>query len=185
MALTVKLGSYVVEPYHILSYDSRKPDGELPSIKIGKYCSIAHNCTFVLSHHDASRVSTTPAPSMLWGHNRGENKSSFSRGDITIENDVWIGANVTIMDNITIQNGAVIAAGSIVTKDVPAYSIVGGNPAKVIKYRFTDAQIAALLDIKWWDKEPTDPIFTASQHSGNNIFTLDINEFISHQRPAP
>ena len=73
------------------------------------------------------------------------------KGDITIENDVWIGANSTIMSGIKIGNGAIVAAGSTVTKDVPSYAIVAGNPAKVVKYRFTEEQIEKLLSIAWWD----------------------------------
>jgi virginiamycin A acetyltransferase len=73
------------------------------------------------------------------------------KGDIIIENDVWIGANSTIMSGIKIGNGAIVAAGSTVTKDVPPYAIVAGNPAKVVKYRFTEEQIEKLLSISWWD----------------------------------
>ena len=173
MALTTQHGSYIVNPHYVLSYDSRKKNGELPKIKIGKYCSIAHNCTFILSQHDITRLSTSIAPTMLFDHKQGRNNSSFSRGDIIIENDVWIGANVTILDNITIHNGAVIAAGSVVTKDVPAYSVVGGNPAKVIKYRFKENQIADLLRIKWWDMK-----------DNIDIFTKDIDEFIKIHKPS-
>jgi acetyltransferase-like isoleucine patch superfamily enzyme len=82
--------------------------------------------------------------------------SGFARGDIIIENDVWIGANVTILDNVRISSGAIIAAGAIITKDVPPYSIVGGNPGKIIKYRFNEEQIKALLQIRWWDREDID-----------------------------
>ncbi len=73
----------------------------------------------------------------------------------TIGNDVWIGSNATILQGVNIGNGAVIAAGAVVTKDVPPYAIVGGVPAKIIKYRFTEEQIKSLLDIEWWklDKE--------------------------------
>jgi serine acetyltransferase len=73
------------------------------------------------------------------------------KGDIIIENDVWIGAKSTIMSGIKIHNGAVIAANSNVTKDVPPFAVVGGNPAKTIKYRFTQKQIESLLKIAWWD----------------------------------
>jgi virginiamycin A acetyltransferase len=68
-----------------------------------------------------------------------------------VENDVWIGHNVTIMPGVRIGNGAIISTNSTVTKDVPAYTIVGGNPAKIIRKRFTDEKIEELLELKWWD----------------------------------
>ena len=68
-----------------------------------------------------------------------------------IENDVWIGAKSTIMSGVKIHNGAVVGAGSVVTKDVPPYAIVAGNPAKIVKYRFNEKQIQSLLKISWWD----------------------------------
>ena len=70
---------------------------------------------------------------------------------LVIENDVWIGSNVLLLGGIRIGNGAVIAAGSVVTKDVPPYAIVGGNPAKIIRYRFETGEIERLLELKWWD----------------------------------
>ena len=73
------------------------------------------------------------------------------KGDITIGNDVWIGAKATIMSGITIGDGAIIAAGSVVVKDVEPYSMVGGNPAKHLKFRFTEKQIMSLLKISWWN----------------------------------
>jgi chloramphenicol O-acetyltransferase type B len=78
-------------------------------------------------------------------------KGYLKKGDTKIENDVWIGANVTIMPGVKIGSGAVIATGSIVTKNVEPYTIVGGNPAKIIKKRFSDEKIELLLKIKWWD----------------------------------
>lgn len=173
MSLTKDINTYIIEPHHILSYDSRKTDGELPEIRIGKYCSIARNCTFVLSHHDMSLVTTSPSlEHHMFAHQLG-NTSSYSRGDIVIENDVWIGANVTIMDNVCIGNGSVVAAGSVVTKDVPPYAIVGGNPAKVLKLRFTEDQISKLLTIRWWDN---DAHLTP-------IHTRDIDAFIESYTP--
>jgi serine acetyltransferase len=73
------------------------------------------------------------------------------KGDIIIGNDVWIGAKATIMSGITIGDGAIIAAGSVVVKDVEPYSMVGGNPAKHLKFRFTEKQIDSLLKISWWN----------------------------------
>ena len=76
----------------------------------------------------------------------GENKYQ-----IIIENDVWIGSHVLLLGGIRIGNGAVVAAGSVVVKDVPPYSIVGGNPAKIIKMRFSEEIVKSLETIKWWD----------------------------------
>ena len=70
-----------------------------------------------------------------------------------IGNDVWIGLNATILDGVTIGDGAIVAAGAVVTKDVPPYAVVGGVPAKIIKYRFTESQIDFLLKFRWWEKD--------------------------------
>jgi tetrahydrodipicolinate N-succinyltransferase len=70
---------------------------------------------------------------------------------IIIENDVWVASNVLIKEGVRVGNGAVIAMGSLVTKDVPPYALVGGNPAKVIKFRFTEKQIDELQDLAWWN----------------------------------
>jgi acetyltransferase-like isoleucine patch superfamily enzyme len=75
-----------------------------------------------------------------------------TKGDIVIGNDVWLGSGCTIMSGVTIGDGAVVAANATVVKDVPPYAIVGGNPAKVIKHRFTEEQISALLLNPWWEK---------------------------------
>jgi virginiamycin A acetyltransferase len=96
------------------------------------------------------------------------------KGDIIIENDVWIGANSTVMSGIKIGNGAIVAAGSTVTKDVPPYAIVAGNPAKVVKYRFTDEQIKKLLSIAWWDWDEQ-----KIKDNAMNMWSNDINGFIN------
>jgi len=75
-----------------------------------------------------------------------------SKGNIVIKNDVWIGYGCTLMSGITVGNGSVIAACSMVTKDVPDYSIVGGNPARIIRYRFDSETIRLLLELAWWDQ---------------------------------
>jgi len=154
--LSIHESSYMIEPYDILSYDSMKSDGTLPEIRIGKKCSIAKNCTFVLSNHLLDRFSTCPSGGKrLFSHDEG-NPSSYSKGDIVIKNDVWIGANCTLIDGLTIGNGAVVAAGSVVTKDVPPYAIVGGNPAKLIRYRFSRDMIDEIESIEFWEMDMDD-----------------------------
>ncbi|QHL89493.1 hypothetical protein GU926_17095 [Nibribacter ruber] len=81
----------------------------------------------------------------------GEDPDIFSKGDIVIGNDVWIGAHSIVLSGVTIGNGAIIGANSVVTKDLPPYSIAVGTPAKVIKYRFEPEIIEKLQQIQWWN----------------------------------
>jgi acetyltransferase-like isoleucine patch superfamily enzyme len=126
MSLVIGYKSYINEPYYSGGYDARIKNTDIkPDLIIGRYCSIGKNLQFVLSHHDYKHTSTHPLFS-----------KQFSRGHIIIGNDVWIGLNVIMLDGVTIGDGAVIGAGAVVTKDIPPYAIVAGNPAKIIKYRF-------------------------------------------------
>jgi virginiamycin A acetyltransferase len=121
---------------------------------IGKFCMIASGVTFIMNgaNHLTDAISTYPFA--IFGHGwemAMEGKEYPIKGDIHIGNDVWIGYNATIMAGVTIGDGAIIATNATVTNDVPPYSIVGGNPAREIKRRFSDSQIERLLEIKWWD----------------------------------
>lgn len=127
---------------------------EIRNTKIGKYCSIASNVKIVLGYHPSNLISTHPA---FYSNNKAfetfADKTYFEEyKDVIIGNDVWIGNNVIIPGGISIGDGAIIASGAIVTKDVEPYSVVGGIPAKLIKYRFNKGQIELLLKTKWWDK---------------------------------
>lgn len=123
-------------------------------LSIGNFCSLAANLHIWLGgNHRTDWVTTYP-----FGHINQSNFNNFNgighpatKGDVIIGNDVWIGNDVTIMSGVTIGDGAVIANNSHVVKNVEPYSLVGGNPAKLIKYRFTPQQIQQLLQIKWWD----------------------------------
>lgn len=122
---------------------------------IGKFCAIAKNVKFIMNgaNHKDSGFSTYPFFIFGNGWEKAapkEGELSY-KGDMIISNDVWIGYDSTIMPGIKIGNGAIIASKSVVTKDVPDYAVVGGNPAKVIKYRFDQETIEALLEIAWWD----------------------------------
>ena len=77
----------------------------------------------------------------------------YQSKNVSIQNDVWIGAGALLMDGVTIGNGAIVAARSVVTKDVPPYAIVGGTPAKLIRYRFDEDEIEFLEELQWWNKD--------------------------------
>ena len=123
-------------------------------LKIGKFCSIAGGVTIILGNHNTHTATTYPFVSLqeFWPGARGLNIADhYSNGDVVIKNDVWIGHGATIMSGVTIGNGAVIAAHSVVSKDVPPYAIVGGVPAKVLRFRHSQDQIESLLNMEWWD----------------------------------
>lgn len=124
---------------------------------IGKFCMIASGVTFIMNgaNHLTDAISTYPFAIFGNGWEGAmEGKEYPMKGDIHIGNDVWIGYNATIMAGVTIGDGAIIATNATVSKDVPPYTIVGGNPAREIKRRFSDEKIERLLKIKWWDWSP-------------------------------
>lgn len=137
----------------------------IKNTKIGRYTCIATDVMTVAGSHPTSKfVSIHPAfystrKQSGFTYVSEDKFSDFNYIDenqkftVMIGNDVWIGSGVKIMEGITIGDGAVVAAGAIVTKDVPPYAIVGGVPAKVIKYRFDEETIKKLLEMKWWEKD--------------------------------
>ncbi|SRR6056297_422557 len=121
---------------------------------IGKFCMIASDVKFIMNGANHLTNSLTTYPFAIFGNgweNAMEGKSYPQKGDINIGNDVWIGYNATIMAGVTIGDGAIIATNSTVIKDVEPYSIVGGNPAKEIKKRFSKEVITKLLELQWWN----------------------------------
>lgn len=121
---------------------------------IGKFCALATNTKFIMSsaNHKLDGFSTFPFCVFAHGWEREMTLSDFqNKGDTIVGNDVWFGFDSTILPGIKIGDGAIIGSKSVVSKDVPPYSIVCGNPARIIKFRFEDEIIADLLKLKWWD----------------------------------
>ena len=130
--------------------------------EIGKFCSIGNDVKVVPATHPVTHVSTSPA----FYSNAGQTVRSFvSKGTFedrlfvpgtqsacVVGNDVWIGDNVLVKGGIRISDGAVVAMGAVVTEDVPPYAVVGGCPAKIIKFRFSQSEIERLLQSEWWNK---------------------------------
>lgn len=123
---------------------------------IGKFCMIASDVTFIMNGGNHLTEATTAYPFAIFGgawENAMDGKSYPTKGDTIIGNDLWIGYGATIMPGITIGDGAIIASKSVVTKDIEPYTIVGGNPAKLIKNRFSEETITKLLELQWWNWE--------------------------------
>ncbi|AMR33978.1 hypothetical protein A0256_22280 [Mucilaginibacter sp. PAMC 26640] len=146
--------------------------------KMGKYCSVGPNVKIAPGMHPSSVfVSTHPTTFNNQGNfvRNFANKAVFKNyKEVSIGNDVWIGANAIIIDGVTIADGAIIAANSVVVKNVGPYEIVGGNPAKVIKKRFNDDQVDYLLQFKWWEKDPD----WIAQHISR---FWDIEDFVEYE----
>jgi lipopolysaccharide transport system ATP-binding protein len=129
--------------------------GNIGTLTVGKFCCISENVTFLLdADHRMEWVTTYPFTSLkVQKHLKWMKPQPYieSKGNTIVENDVWIGYDATILPGVKIKDGAIIGAKSVVTKDVDSYQIVAGNPAKLIRYRFPQLDIFALLKIKWWD----------------------------------
>lgn len=124
--------------------------GRVEGVRIGSFCSIARYVSVQEDNHDIERTTSYFIEKNVF-KTRPPVNEYHSRGEIRIGHDVWIGAGAQVLSGVNVGTGAVIGAGAIVTHDVPPYAIVGGNPARVIRFRFSPSVVDALLASAWWD----------------------------------
>jgi len=145
--------------FSIGAYSYGRPKVRFPEsgrrLTIGRFCSIADKVEILLGGgHRLDWVSTYPFAALpgLWPGVDAPGDYHASRGDVVIGSDVWLGSGCLILSGVTIGHGAVVAAHAVVSRDVPAYAVVAGNPARVVRHRFDPETVAALLDTAWWDR---------------------------------
>jgi virginiamycin A acetyltransferase len=144
--------------FSIGAYSYGRPKVRFPEsgrrLTIGRYCSIADKVEILLGgDHRLDWASTYPFAAMrgLFPDAGAPEDYHASRGDVVIGHDVWLGSGCMILSGVTVGHGAVVAARAVVTRDVPAYAVVAGNPARVVRRRFDETTVAALVAAAWWD----------------------------------
>ncbi|MEA2012311.1 MAG: CatB-related O-acetyltransferase [Verrucomicrobiota bacterium] len=175
-----RLSTYDNSVKKIGAYTYFRSDIKFSSFQsIGRFCSIARGVRVGEGSHPIYWLSTHPFThdSKYTGEKQKVQDAShlIPKVHTIIGNDVWIGTNALIMDGVEIGDGAIVAAGAVVTKDVAAYSIVGGVPAKHIKYRFPEDIMEKLLQIQWWNYEPSEIIDYDVSNVAKFVKEFDVN----------
>ena len=151
-------GQIAVGPYTYGRPKVRFPESGA-RLSIGRYGSIADGVEILLGgNHRTDWATTYPFPALpgLWPAAAGLAGHDATRGDVRIGHDVWLGSQCMVMSGVTIGHGAVVAARAVVTRDVAPFAIVAGNPARVVRLRLSEAEIALLLKLRWWDRSKSD-----------------------------
>ena len=148
-------------------------------VRIGNFCSISAGVAIVAhADHPLGLPSTYPFRTLMFDGASSfgglTNRDAITRGPVNIGHDVWIGQSAIILSGVTIGSGAVIGAGAVVSKDIAPYSVAAGNPARHIRYRFTEQIIAKLLALRWWDLSDT-----SLEALGGSFYSEDIDAFIA------
>lgn len=143
-------GKVVIKKYTSINGPNTDIYSKINRVEIGSFCSIARNVSIQEFNHRMDRITTYFINKNIFKEKSFADEIS-SKGDIAIGNDVWIGAHSVILSGAHISDGVVVAANSVVSGYIPPFAIVGGSPAKVIKYRFSEDIIKQLLEIKWWN----------------------------------
>lgn len=148
-------------------------------VRIGNFCSISAGVAIVAhADHPLGFPSTYPFRTLVFDGISSfgglTNRDAITRGPITIGHDVWIGQSAIILSGVTIESGAVIGAGAVVSKDIAPYSVAAGNPARHIRYRFSEQTIAKLLALRWWDLSDTN-----LEALRDRFYSEDIDAFIA------
>ncbi|MEP1931982.1 MAG: CatB-related O-acetyltransferase [Roseibium sp.] len=174
--------TYFHDDNHATEFENRNVryhfDFNGDKLKIGRFCALATGTTFIMNgaNHALGGFSTYPFHLFRGGWEEGFDTSVFhkeARGDTIVEHDVWFGTNSVIMPGVTICSGSIIGSQAVVASDVPPYSIVVGNPGRVVRYRFDEATIERLLDIAWWDWPPEDISLNLADIQGADIDALE------------
>ncbi|WP_074510453.1 CatB-related O-acetyltransferase [Planococcus glaciei] len=172
---SIGAGSVIVNS-HMDKHSFCGYDCTIVNTNIGSFCSIAGDCEIGGASHSIDWVSTSP----VFNKNKDQIKKKYSyhkfdyKKTTYIGNDVWIGAKCLVKAGVKIGDGAVIGMGSVVTKDVPAYEVWAGNPAKLIRKRFEDSKISKLKEIQWWD-------FSDQKLEELSKYFIDLEEFIEKE----